>query len=370
MRNEIKGENVDPRMPSTYQRVEGNRAYVPSSDEAVNPDNLPPKIGNADLGYASDVCDYNVCPADKNKSKKRNIQLDSSYVQQTRPVSLVSACLKPMSPLMESSLHNRRQMLIQKRAMVFKSMENLDKDEAVEETRLVPAKSVTNIAVSPCPSLSCPINVENCFERPNFLQAGDASKEREPVLLKLNGEFESEAVDNAVAGLATQSSLEEDGSEKSLSVKNQRLLPKSTSGIRAKIACRKLMKQAQSNTLDVPHGSLSDQDAATSENNDEDDSIEEKQDSEPMNDDHSFKNKTNALKEEASPAELTQETARRNWNSRFSDIKNSFSTASEEELNNMKSRSPSINRHVEVTTDSEARGRPKVKSKLSGSQMR
>merc|ERR1719412_60922 len=114
------------------------------------------------------------------------------------------------------------------------------------------------------------------------------------------------------------------------------------------------MKDA--NSMDSALGTLSDQEGGTSEAYDEDDSVEEKQDSEPMDDWQSTKvkspqsfdmiSKTTVM----SAAEMTPETARRNWNSRFSNIKSSFNAASEEDLS--KSRSPSIN---------DERGRPKIK---------
>ena len=64
------------------------------------------------------------------------IQTDTSYQTNNsseRPTSLVSrfgssGFHKPMSPSMEVSLFSRRQKLIQKRAQVFKSMENLSYD--------------------------------------------------------------------------------------------------------------------------------------------------------------------------------------------------------------------------------------------------
>ena len=63
------------------------------------------------------------------------IQTDTSYQTNSseRPTSLVSrfgssGFHKPMSPSMEVSLFSRRQKLIQKRAQVFKSMENLSYD--------------------------------------------------------------------------------------------------------------------------------------------------------------------------------------------------------------------------------------------------
>ena len=47
------------------------------------------------------------------------IKLDDSYVQQKRPVSMVSPSIKPMSPFLESSLCDRRQQVIQHRAKAF-----------------------------------------------------------------------------------------------------------------------------------------------------------------------------------------------------------------------------------------------------------
>ena len=142
------------------------------------------------------------------------------------------------------------------------------------------------------------------------------------------------------------------------------------SGVRARIARRKRMKDA--NALDVAHGTLSDQEA-TSEAYDEDDSVEEKQDNEPMDDWQSSKGKspqqlfvkpsaapvqvttsTSTTMSLLTPPDMTPETARKNWNSRFSNLKSSFNAASEEDLS--KSRSPSIHRQ-----DLDERGRPKAK---------
>ena len=50
---------VSPKLPKSYQQKEGNRAYT---DAAKSVDNI---FKSSDLGYASDVCDYNVS---KNKA--------------------------------------------------------------------------------------------------------------------------------------------------------------------------------------------------------------------------------------------------------------------------------------------------------------
>ena len=113
------------------------------------------------------------------------------------------------------------------------------------------------------------------------------------------------------------------------------------------------MKDA--NALDNIHGSLSDQEGTSGpEGYDEEDSVEEKQDSEPMNDWESTKVKSPHTTMPTPPAvattgnisgpdAMTPETARKNWNSRFSNIKHTFDTASEEDLSS-KSRSPSIHK--------------------------
>ena len=101
---------------------------------------------STELGYASDVCDYNmgemaksqgapttmlggrgflIQPADNLNRQLSNSKNDGSYIQQWKPNSLVSSYAKPMSPSIESSLYDRRQRLIQKRAKIFKSSENL-----------------------------------------------------------------------------------------------------------------------------------------------------------------------------------------------------------------------------------------------------
>ena len=120
----------------------------------------------------------------------------------------------------------------------------------------------------------------------------------------------------------------------------------SSSGVRAKIARRQRMRQA--NSIDNPHGSLSDQEMNSDDNDDDNDdeeeeeiSIEEKQDSEPINE------KTLKAKraKEASSQQLTPESARKkNWNTRFANIKHSFEDVSEDDPSN--SRSPSMNRTV------------------------
>jgi len=424
-------------LPSTYQQVEGNRAYSGGAAAAAD-GNQPgggggttswttPSAGGsgqakaaADMGgYASDVCDYNMTSqqqqqqshsssvsSNKQHRAAMQIQTDTSYVHSgvgvARPVSLVSrgfAALKPMSPSIESSLCSRRQKLIQKRAQVFKSMENLasiDKQEVVtsqanrgcshrrdEEGE---TNNITDDANGDDDDDDDDDDNSLSFSNPLYvpplcrtqLQADESG---DPIVVKINDEEKvvTDLVDDATAQagnssdmpqrrLSHQSSLEDDNSQRSsrslnaASMRDQRRSKSgSTSGVRAKIARRKLMRQA--NALDVPpqqqpHGSLSDQEQASENNDDDDFSIEEKHDSEPMDDADSSKHKdkkssldvrqainaSGSDSQMASSSVMTPETARKNWNSRFSNIKNSFSAASEEELSIMKSRSPSINR--------------------------
>ena len=108
------------KLPTSYQQKEGNRAYT---DAAKSVDNM---YKSSDLGYASDVCDYNV-----SKNKQQGQQQQQGHVRREhhlRPVSqLVSHShphLKPTSPRLESSLYARRMRLIRRRASVFEENGN------------------------------------------------------------------------------------------------------------------------------------------------------------------------------------------------------------------------------------------------------
>ena len=102
------------KLPTSYQQKEGNRAYT---DAAKSVDNM---YKSSDLGYASDVCDYNVS---KNKQQGQQQQVRREHQQPfSRPVSQLvshSPHLKPTSPRLESSLYARRMRLIRRRASVF-----------------------------------------------------------------------------------------------------------------------------------------------------------------------------------------------------------------------------------------------------------
>ena len=116
--------NDNAKLPTSYQQKEGNRAYT---DAAKSVDNM---FKSSDLGYASDVCDYNVS---KNK-KEQQQQVPREQQSFSRPVSqLVSPHLKPTSPRLESSLYARRMRLIRRRASVFNGASNEDNNNCGDD---------------------------------------------------------------------------------------------------------------------------------------------------------------------------------------------------------------------------------------------
>jgi hypothetical protein len=179
--------------------------------------------------------------------------------------------------------------------------------------------------------------------------------------------------------MSRQSSVEEgSGSGRS----RRRSSGGKSSAIKSRIQMRRMMKEA--NRLEVPAGGrLSDAEQDT--NNEDAESVEEKQDSESVLDDeirNSKKKKTGAAGNNGvlslggdtlggggqrgshgggvpanvsttagyakqPQSQLTPETARRmrDWNSRFFNLKNSFDTTSDKEEGDA-SRSPSVHRHL------------------------
>ena len=131
---------AEPKLPTSYQQKEGNRAYT---DAAKSVDNM---FKSSDLGYASDVCDYNVS---KTKgSQEQQQQQQSRREQPFRPVSqLVSQHLKPSSPRLESSLYARRMRLIQKRASVFRASEDFGNVAIYDAASAASAGQSTSSAV-------------------------------------------------------------------------------------------------------------------------------------------------------------------------------------------------------------------------------
>ena len=103
-----------------------------------------------------------------------------------------------------------------------------------------------------------------------------------------------------------------------------------SSAIKSKIQMRKMMKEA--NRMDRASGTLSDGDYEH-ENDNGNDSVEEKQDSEPIVDDE-IRNTNKTLHQPPQDmSQLTPETERRmkDWNSRFSNLKHSFDPSDRED---------------------------------------
>ena len=103
-----------------------------------------------------------------------------------------------------------------------------------------------------------------------------------------------------------------------------------SSAIKSKIQMRKMMKEA--NRMDRASGTLSDGDY-DHENDNGNDSVEEKQDSEPIVDDE-IRNTNKTLHQPSQDlSQLTPETERRmkDWNSRFSNLKHSFDPSDRED---------------------------------------
>ena len=321
-------------------------------------------------------------PADfhANKAARPN---DDSYIQQRKSGQVVSCYGKPVSPSIESSLCDRRQRLIQKRAKVFQSTEILCQSPKPSNRSMTPTdnrySSVLNLTEYFEP-LHNEINVQSS-RKPSYKPPKCLNNDIAATFFKANASLQAGI---ATFGCAVQAQLPTDrlaidfdndnsrkvsqgsttADEESSGIRSSRKNC-SSSGVRAKIARRKKMKDA--NAMDNIHGSLSDQEA-TSEAYDEDDSVEEKQDSEPMNDWQSKKAKSphTLISEDVTsnsclvPPDMTPETARKSWNSRFSNIKHSFNAASEEELSN-KSRSPSV--HTQDTMQDRSRSLSKDPSR-------
>ena len=434
--DDIHGGGTDTNMASGTGNANGNDANA------------------SELGYASDVCDYNVVgpgqkaqqqappssgkrgflplPVEQQPSTRQQ-QLDNSYMiqQQNRPTAMVSPYLKPKSPSLESSLYDRRQRLIQKRAKIFQSTDNLiqQNQQNPPPTTLSILRSITpnhlnSSGYHAVPNLTVHnnINSKSHDHLPNLVHASSVKsiasafnnassynnlyqappcynndipstattslkstphKSSHPhanLLFQAGPSSNSLGQDSSFSRKISQESTTTADEDNVAGSKSGRKNAKPT-GVRAKIARRKRMRDA--NSMDVVHGSLSDQEA-TSEPNDEDDSVEEKQDNEPIHDWQSTKMKSpilpnfstnasnsgiavNVQNQPAGPSVLestdvmmTPETARKNWNLRFANIKNSFNAASEEDLLS-KSRSPSVpkNQQDSGSEETQLRGRSK-----------
>ena len=130
--------------------------------------------------------------------------------------------------------------------------------------------------------------------------------------------------DSQLSQYSRQSSVEQDSKADSKS--KRKSSGGKSSAIKNKIQMRKMMREA--NKMERPTGTLSDD----HDNDDGNDSVEEKQDSEPIVDDE-IKNSNKTLRPPVETAQLTPETERRmkDWNSRFSNLKHSFDPSSDRE---------------------------------------
>ena len=379
-----------------------------------------------DTGYASDVCDYSVAPKKKDSPTMRGIaqiKLDDSYVQQKRPVSMVSPSIKPMSPSLESSLCDRRQQLIQHRAKTFmgdngnknaydnnssasfinssfNNNNNYNNNSSYNPASLTNRSDFISGFTSAAAIIEAPKSTaahlpyfcsqpvqpyqpeyQNDFygdyQRPHHQHQHELTLTMLETYAVNNPAYipptnhralPFEAYSDHFDPVYFQANENENENETTQMIREVELTEnrtrtpsrnsKSNSGVRAKIARRKLMRQANSvDSAATTHG-MSDPDG--SEAYDEEDSVEEKQDSEPMNDFQSLKPKavsTLSVDETPLSGDCTPETARKNWNFRFANIKQSFA-ASEEDIA-AKSRSPSLHH---VASEAEERGRNKFKS--------
>ena len=385
-----QNQNFDSNIPNTYQNAEGSRPYP-------NGAGLYSGSNPTDTGYASDVCDYSI--AKKNSSPIQGssrgvgqIKLDDSYLQQKRPISMVSPSLKPISPSLESSLCDRRQQVIQHRAKMFMNDNNssntIDNNRFTNNNHFSSASTNRANFISGFTSAAAIVEVPKltAARQPYFPSLPPQPDYRSdfygahPSLTMLetyavnnpayipptNQAYNAEPISDHFAPLyfqANENELSDDQNREQETIRTSSRNSKSSSnsGVRAKIARRKLMRQA--NSVDAVTRGVTDPDG--SEAYDEEDSVEEKQDSESMNDFNSLKPKalsTLAAEDSSSSmyssGEWTPETARKNWNFRFANIKHSFNAASEEDIAT-KSRSPSLHRPVNET---EERGRNKFKS--------
>ena len=371
-----------------------------------------------ELGYVSDVCDYNVRYGSDLKSKKndsltrkdkvdpeskeeagvihgklslsiapedstikvdhssRVFQQDDSYVHShARNSPVVSASLKPLSPSLESSLHDRRTQLIQRRLSVFHN--NLAKGLADSTTLIHPNfdnTAINNPVYVPHQHPGVPhhavLTNHSLFQNPAVSDLDQRSMSSDNNMSAAhtgvynivkpfpNNNAKKPSEDEHDPRLSRQSSVE-DGKTK------RKTSGGKSSAIKTKIQMRKMMKEA--NKLEIPTGVLSDPDP---DNEHDRDSVEEKQDSEHILDEESinsnkkFSNLFGPGVQNLNVSQLTPETARRmkDWNSRFSNLKHSFDPTSDKEDD--PSRSPSMQRHaVESSDEQENRGRSRFKDK-------
>ena len=318
-------------------------------------------------------------------------QPDDSYVRTSdHQPSVVSPSTRPLSSSLSTSLTDRRTELIQRRASVFttpppnaSNLPHADLSQATHNPVYVP-RSSSDSPQSPPPARNTSVlqtlevsAAEKVAGKPLSPATQVKTQLHTQVKTQLQSIFsplsrkppEENKETSPVASdsqLSRQSSVDEGPSSMDSKSKRKSSGGKS-SAIKNKIQMRKMMKEA--NKMEIPSGVLSDPD-----NEMDNDSVEEKQDSEPIYDSERSSNnkkKTNLIGpmtvQPPPMAQLTPETARKmkDWNARFSNLKHSFDPGSDKEDDT--SRSPSMQRHnlVEASDCEDPRGRARARDKGS-----
>merc|ERR1711936_777187 len=305
-----------------------------------------------ELGYVSDVCDYNV----RYGSDLNSTKIDTFHQHCDNKVDTDS---KEEAGV----IHGKLSLSIAPEESTIKvdqSTRIFQKDDYYVHSvaRNSPVKSaVSDVEQIEKVSLSAPsMSSDNNFGTKNANT--NVYNIVKPFPSKTSKKLSEDEQDSE---LSRQSSVEDnkmDGKTK------RKTSGGKSSAIKTKIQMRKMMKEA--NKLEIPTGILSDPDP---DNEHDQDSVEEKQDSEPILDNEStnpskkFTNLFGPGVQNLNVSQLTPETARRmkDWNSRFSNLKHSFDPTSDKEDD--PSRSPSIQRHTVESSDGVDRGRSRFKDK-------
>ncbi len=235
-----------------------------------------------ELGYVSDVCDYNV---------------------QTRPQGHQR---QAESPAGAGVLHGMLSLSIAQDDKAIK----VDKttNQVVKKSPVKARKAYSDIEQMEPQNTAQTFNIVKPFPNDGMQK----HSEEEP---------------DSLSQYSRQSSVEDskgDGKGKRKSSGGK------SSAIKSKIQMRKMMKEA--NRMDRASGTLSDGDYEH-ENDNGNDSVEEKQDSEPIVDEE-IRNTNKTLHQPPQDmSQLTPETERRmkDWNSRFSNLKHSFDPSDRED---------------------------------------
>ena len=241
-----------------------------------------------ELGYVSDVCDYNV----------------QTFPRSSDPKLAGSELGAPAESPGAGVVHGLLSLSIAQDDRAIK----VDKttNQVVKKSPVKERKAYSDIEQMEPPYSAQTFNIVKPFP-------GDGKQ-------KL-----SEEEPDSLSQYSRQSSVEDskaDGKGKRKSSGGK------SSAIKSKIQMRKMMKEA--NRMDRASGTLSDD----YDHDNGNDSVEEKQDSEPIVDDEIRNtNKTLKPQHEHDVSQLTPETERRmkDWNSRFSNLKHSFDPSDRED---------------------------------------